>query len=53
MQRGMASPVLPEQRMGWSLMIFRARATRGLKGPRWTAQWKINQPPSLRGNERA
>jgi hypothetical protein len=26
-------PVLPEQRRGWSLMIFCARATRGLRRP--------------------
>jgi hypothetical protein len=28
-----ADPLLPEQRRGWSLMIFCARATRGLRRP--------------------
>ena len=41
-------PPAQEQRRGWRLMIFCARATRGLeKALVGRAQWKINQPPSL------
>ena len=37
-EEGAARPsfLLAEQRRGWSLMIFCARATRGREGPRWT-----------------
>ena len=46
--------LLAEQRRGWSLMIFCARATRGLRSALvGRAQWQINQPPSLKGNEQA
>ena len=43
-------PLLPEQRRGWSLMIFCARATRGLGRPSLDARsWGFNQTTSQEG----